>query len=32
LLDLKIFFKTFLVIIFGEEKFLNKPNMEDNGN
>jgi len=32
LLDLKTFFKTFLVIIFGEENFLNKPNMEDNGN
>lgn len=28
LLDLQIFFKTFLVIIFGEEKFLNKPKMK----
>lgn len=27
-LDLKIFFKTFLVIILGEEKFLRKPNMK----
>lgn len=30
-LDLKIFFKTFLVIILGEEKFLNKPKMLKNG-
>ena len=30
-LDFKIFFKTFLVILFGEEKFLNKPNMEEHG-
>lgn len=26
-LDLKIFFKTFLIIALGEEKFLNKPNL-----
>lgn len=28
LLDLKVFFKTFLVIIAGEEKFLEKPKMK----
>ncbi len=27
-LDLKVFFKTFLVIIFGEEKFLKRPKMK----
>ena len=27
-LDMKIFFKTFLVILLGEEKFIKKPNME----
>jgi lipopolysaccharide/colanic/teichoic acid biosynthesis glycosyltransferase len=31
-LDLKIFLKTFLVIIMGEEKFLNKPKMNEHGN
>lgn len=27
LLDIKIFFKTFLIIILGEEKFINKPKL-----
>jgi lipopolysaccharide/colanic/teichoic acid biosynthesis glycosyltransferase len=31
-LDFKIFFKTFLVIIFGEEKYLKKPKIEESGN
>lgn len=32
LLDVTIFFKTFLVIILGEEKFLNKPKIDTDGN
>jgi undecaprenyl phosphate N,N'-diacetylbacillosamine 1-phosphate transferase len=32
LLDLKIILKTFLVIVRGEEKFLKKPNSQNNGN
>ena len=32
LLDVGIVFKTFLVILFGEEKYLKKPNTTNNGN
>ena len=32
LLDIKIIFRTIAVVIFGEEKFLNKPKMDHHGN